>query len=87
MRLGGELGKLPVGIGSRAPHEAGEFVASMIEATPIDVLAEFLPALQEHDKFQALPVLQRVEVLVIVGDADRLTPLQHSEAIVREIPG
>jgi len=73
--------------GSNAPHEAGEFVASMIEATPIDVLAEFLPALQEHDKFDALPVLQRVEVLVIVGDADRLTPKQHSEAIVREIPG
>jgi len=73
--------------GSRASDEAGEFVASMIEATPIDVLAEFLPALQEHDKFNALPVLQRAEVLVIVGDADRLTPKEHSEAIVRQIPG
>ena len=73
--------------GSRASDEAGEFVASMIEATPIDVLAEFLPALQEHDKFDALPVLQAVEVLVIVGDADRLTPKEHSEAIVRHIPG
>lgn len=73
--------------GSLASDEAGQFVAGMIDATPIDVLAEFLPALQEHDKFSALPVLQRVEVVVIVGDADRLTPKEHSEAIVRQIPG
>lgn len=73
--------------GSVASDQAGQFVASMIDATPIDVLAEFLPALQEHDKFDALPILQQAEVLVIVGDSDRLTPKEHSEAIVREIPG
>lgn len=73
--------------GSVASEQAGQFVAEMIDATPIDVLAEFLPALQAHDKFAALPTLQHAEVLVIVGDADRLTPKEHSEAIVRHIPG
>ena len=59
----------------------------MVSATPIDVIAEFLPAIQEHDKRAALPLLQSVELLVIVGSSDRLTPREHSDAIVREVPG
>lgn len=73
--------------GSNASDQAARFVAGMINATPIDVLAEFLPALQEHDKRAVLPVLQQAEVLVVVGDADRLTPMEHSLEIVRAIPG
>jgi pimeloyl-ACP methyl ester carboxylesterase len=73
--------------GSLAPEQAGTFVAEMIGGTPIDVLAEFLPALHDHDKRRALPVLQQVELLVMVGDTDRLTPVEHSEEIVRAVPG
>lgn len=73
--------------GSVASEQAGQLVSNMITATPIDVLAEFLPALQDHDKRDALPILQHAEVLVIVGDSDRLTPKSHSEEIVSGIPG
>lgn len=73
--------------GSLVSEQAGEFVASMIAGTPIDVLAEFLPALHDHDKRAVLPTLQHAEVLVIVGSADRLTPVEHSAEIVRHIPG
>ena len=73
--------------GSVASTQAGHLVSDMITATPIDVLAEFIPALQDHDKRAALPTLQHAEVLVIVGDSDRLTPRIHSEEIVRLIPG
>jgi pimeloyl-ACP methyl ester carboxylesterase len=73
--------------GSSATDEAGRFVASMVAATPIEVVAEFLPALQEHDKRFALRVLQTVEVLVLVGDTDRLTPKEYSDYIVSQIPG
>ena len=73
--------------GSSSSNEAARFVASMIDATPIDVLAEFLPALQDHDKRGALPLFQGCELLVIVGSDDRLTPVAHSEGIVREVPG
>lgn len=73
--------------GSTAPDQAGRFVASMVSATPLDVISEFLPALQEHDLFAALPVFQTVEVLVVVGDSDRLTPMKHSADIVRHVPG
>jgi pimeloyl-ACP methyl ester carboxylesterase len=73
--------------GSPAPGDAGRFVAAMLAATPIDVVAEFLPAIQEHDKRSSLHFLQGVELLVIVGDSDRLTPRDQSDEIVREIPG
>ena len=73
--------------GSMTPDQAGRFVAGMVSATPIDVVAEFLPALQEHDKRGALPILQSVELLVVVGSSDRLTPREQSEEIVRQVPG
>lgn len=73
--------------GSTATDRASRFVAGMVAATPVDVVAEFLPALQEHDKREALAILHHVELLVLVGDADRLTPREQSEDIVRRVPG
>lgn len=73
--------------GSTATEQASRFVASMVSATPIDVVAEFLPALQEHDKRAALGVFEDVELLVMVGDTDRLTPKEQSAEIVRHVPG
>lgn len=72
--------------GSSATEQGSRSVASMVAATPIDVVAEFLPALQEHDKRAALPVLEGVELLVIVGATDRLTPREQSDEIVRVLP-
>lgn len=73
--------------GSPASDQSARFIAAMVSATPIDVLAEFLPAIQEHDKRSVLPLLQSVELLVIVGSSDRLTPRGRSDEIVREVPG
>lgn len=73
--------------GSSPNDEAGRFVARMVSSNPMDVLAEFLPALQEHDKRRALKVLERVEVLVLVGDRDRLTPREQSDEIIAAVPG
>lgn len=73
--------------GTTASEEAARFVGRMVSSTPIDVIAEFLPALQEHDKRSVLPVFERVELLVIVGDRDRLTPREQSEEIVAAVPG
>ena len=73
--------------GSTATDQAARFVASMVASTPVEVVAEFLPALQEHDKHDALGVFQQVEVLVLVGATDRLTPRDQSEEIVRLVPG
>ncbi len=73
--------------GSTPSREASEFVAEMIDNTPIDVLAEFLPALQEHNRSEILPSLSEVRTLVIVGEQDRMTPVIHSERIAASIHG
>lgn len=73
--------------GASPSRQASEFVADMIDSTPMDVLAEFLPALQEHDKFHALPTLAQCDVVVVVGDQDRLTPVVHSERLAACIRG
>ncbi len=73
--------------GSQGSEEASRFVASMISGTPVEAIAEFLPALQEHDKREALGNLEGVELLVMVGEKDRLTPVDRSEEIVARLPG
>ncbi len=72
---------------SDVPPALVEFAAEIIESTPIDVVADFYPAFDSHDKLRALPVLQRTETLVLVGERDLLTPVEHSAAIVDAVPG
>ena len=69
------------------PVELVDFSLEMINATPIDVLADFYPALSDHDAFGALDVLNGTETLVLVGAQDLLTPAEHSRQLVKGIPG
>ncbi|MFD0538006.1 hypothetical protein ACFQY7_33985 [Actinomadura luteofluorescens] len=50
------------------------FLEQMIRETPIDVIAEYYPALMAHDKIGCLDVLGGVPMLVLAGGRDRLTP-------------
>lgn len=72
--------------GSTVPPDGTRIVADLINGTPVDVLADLLPALQGHDKIHALHVLDRCDLLVMVGDSDLLTPVGHSYEIVRHTP-
>jgi pimeloyl-ACP methyl ester carboxylesterase len=63
------------------------FTDRMISATPIDVIAEFFPAFETHDKLAALPVLDRVPTLVVSGAGDLMAPASHSEAIHEAVAG
>ena len=62
------------------------FAQRMLEATPIDVVAEFYPAFYLHEKVAALAAFRDVPTLVLVGTEDLLTPPSHSEAIAAELP-
>jgi pimeloyl-ACP methyl ester carboxylesterase len=64
-----------------------DYLEHMIRATPIDVIAEFYPALMAHDKAGALEVLGRVPVVVMTGGADRLTPPAHGIEIADAVAG
>ncbi len=58
------------------------YVDAMIAGTPVDVIAEFYPALAGLDETGALEPLCRVPTLVLTGDADRMIPKEHSQLIV-----
>ncbi|MFD9335958.1 alpha/beta fold hydrolase [Streptomyces sp. NPDC060028] len=62
------------------------FAERLIEATPIDVVAEFYPAFQAHDKTAALQRFADIPVTVIAADHDMVTPAAHSQAIKEALP-
>jgi pimeloyl-ACP methyl ester carboxylesterase len=63
-----------------------DYLAEMIAATRIEVVADFYPIVVNNDKLAALPLLDDIEVLVMCGDHDLLTPLAHSEQIAASLP-
>ncbi|MBF9067877.1 alpha/beta hydrolase [Streptacidiphilus sp. NEAU-YB345] len=62
------------------------FAQDLLEATPVDVVAEFFPVFPAHEKTAALAVLRDIPTLVMAGTRDLLTPPSHSEAIAAELP-
>ena len=63
-----------------------EFVERLTSETPVEVIADFYDTFVNHDKLDALHVLRGVEVLVVCGTEDRLTPVEHSRAIAEALP-
>ncbi len=64
-----------------------DLVADQIFATPFEVMAAFLPDLDGLDVTEHLQALRGIEVLVMNGAGDLITPPSHSVEIVRRIPG
>jgi pimeloyl-ACP methyl ester carboxylesterase len=72
--------------GSGASPAIADFTHRMLGETPIDVISEFLPTLQRHDRHAALRAIARVPSLVMVGQIDRMTPAEHSLDMARRMP-
>jgi pimeloyl-ACP methyl ester carboxylesterase len=60
--------------------------AEIMQAAPVRVFTDFLPALGAHDKHRELAALARVPVEVLVGDSDKLTPPRHSRRLAEVLP-
>jgi pimeloyl-ACP methyl ester carboxylesterase len=76
------------GFGSREPSAALiEYVEHMNASTSIAVIAAYLGTLSEHDRYAALEVFDGLEVLIVCGDKDVLTPVAHTREIARLLPG
>jgi pimeloyl-ACP methyl ester carboxylesterase len=89
-RIGSDLEALLVrrySYASPVPASLVRFTADMIATTRLEVISEFMPTFSTHDKLAALATLDGRELLVMVGDGDLLTPIAHSEEIVRRLPG
>ncbi|MDT0448868.1 alpha/beta fold hydrolase [Streptomyces hesseae] len=73
--------------GSRDVDPAvARFAERLIEATPVDVVAEFYPAFAEHEKVAALAAFAGRPLLVLAGEKDMVTPSDHSRAIGEALP-
>jgi pimeloyl-ACP methyl ester carboxylesterase len=68
------------------PGAMVDYLDEMISETPVDVIAEFTPALFAHDQSAAVPALAGIPTAIICGDKDRMTPLDRSQAIADVLP-
>ena len=59
----------------------------MIAGTPVDVIAEFYPALAGLDHTGSLEPLRGIPTLVLTGDKDKMIPKEHSELHRRAAAG
>lgn len=73
--------------GSPVSQETVRYAADMLLGTDLTVVAAFLPTLESHDKQAALAAFAGIDTLVINGEEDRLTPPEHSQAIVDALQG
>ena len=61
------------------------YVDAMIAGTPVDVIAEFYPALAGMDHTGSLAPLRDIPTLVLTGEQDKMIPKEHSELIVEQL--
>jgi pimeloyl-ACP methyl ester carboxylesterase len=62
------------------------YVERMIAETSLETISGYLLTLSQHERYAALEVFDGIEALVIGGDKDYMTPLEHSEEIARLLP-
>jgi pimeloyl-ACP methyl ester carboxylesterase len=62
------------------------FVESMNSRTSADTVAKYLRTLYTHARYPALAALRGTPTLVLVGTKDLITPVTHSEEILRHLP-
>jgi len=68
------------------PSPLVDLLLELLDATPTRVLADFIDTLGTHNRYAALAGLKHTPVLVISGDADRMTAFSHAERIAIELP-
>ncbi len=71
----------------KSDKRLARFTEAMSAATKAQVVGDFWVDLDVHDKLKALEALADVPTLVIVGVADRLTPVSDSRIIAAAVPG
>jgi pimeloyl-ACP methyl ester carboxylesterase len=71
---------------SRPSPSLVSYVEQMNSRTSADTVARYLRTLYTHARYPALATLRATPTLVIAGDKDMITPLAHSEEIMRYLP-
>src|SRR5262249_54089436 len=75
------------GFGSQRPSAAlVSYVEQMNSRTGTEVVTRYLRTIYTHARYPALEALKQAPALVICGEDDKLTPIEHSKEICRVLP-
>ncbi len=67
------------------PQDYVDFADEMLAGTPIQVVADFFPGFDTHDKYAALSAIAQIPAVIICGGRDAITPAAHSRALAEQL--
>jgi pimeloyl-ACP methyl ester carboxylesterase len=88
-RAGSDLGYVVtrrLAFGPDAPPSYVDFASEMLAEIPMEVVADYFPAFQEVDEFRALEILSALPTVVVGGEDDVITPIEHTARIIDLLP-
>jgi pimeloyl-ACP methyl ester carboxylesterase len=88
-RAGSDLGYVVtrrLAFGPQVPPSYVDFASEMLAQIPLEVVADYYPAFAELDEFRALEVLSTVPTVVVGGEDDVITPIEHTARIIDLLP-
>jgi pimeloyl-ACP methyl ester carboxylesterase len=88
-RAGSDIGFVltrRLAFGGPVPQEYVDFTDEMLASTPFEVVADFFPGFDVHDRREALTALAECETTVVCGTLDAITPIEHSRTIAQRVP-
>jgi pimeloyl-ACP methyl ester carboxylesterase len=88
-RAGSDLGYVVtrrLAFGPDVPPSYVDFASEMLAEIPLEVVADYFPAFEEVDEFRALEVLSAVPTVVVGGEDDVITPIEHTARIIDLLP-
>ena len=72
--------------GGNPPPSLVAFMEQMVASTSVEVMTEFFDTFLDHDKLEALKVLDAVPTSIVCGDKDMLTPVKNSHVMAEALP-
>ena len=63
-----------------------DFINEIIAGTRIGTIADFYPTLMNFNLLGALPVLRYTDVVIVAGEVDLITPVEHSRTMSVALP-
>jgi pimeloyl-ACP methyl ester carboxylesterase len=88
-RAGSDLGYVVtrrLAYGSDVPPSYVEFASEMLAQIPLEVVADYYPAFNELDEYEALEVIRSLPTVVVGGEDDVITPVEHTARIIELLP-
>jgi pimeloyl-ACP methyl ester carboxylesterase len=88
-RAGSDLGYVVtrrLAFGPDVPPRYVDFASEMLAEIPLEVVADYYPFFGELDEFRALEILSTVPTVVVGGENDVITPIEHTARIIDLLP-